>query len=87
MAPIDATVLIRGEAGTGKELLAREIHHLSSRSEREFVTVSCDAIPEGLLEGELFGYTKGSIETAANSEHLADLGEQSFLAALSKICA
>jgi len=64
VAPTDATVLVLGETGTGKELVARAIHHRSSRRERAFVTVSCGAIPRELLESELFGYTKGSFTGA-----------------------
>src|SRR3989304_4125269 len=67
VAPSDITVLITGESGVGKEVIARAIHAASKRAKKQLVTVNCGAIPEGLIESELFGHEKGSFTSAVES--------------------
>src|SRR4029078_3872494 len=69
LARVDTSVLIRGESGTGKELVAQALHYNSSRKQGPFVAVNCGAIPENLIESELFGYEKGTF-TGADKKKL-----------------
>ncbi|HEX2780688.1 MAG TPA: sigma-54 dependent transcriptional regulator, partial [Gemmatimonadaceae bacterium] len=68
VAPTDSTVLIQGESGTGKEVIARYIHALSARAEKTFASINCGALPESLLESELFGHVKGSFTGAVKDK-------------------
>ena len=67
VAPTDITVLITGESGTGKEVVAKAIHQASNRADKKMISVNCGAIPEGILESELFGHAKGSFTGAFES--------------------
>ena len=69
VAPTDSTVLIQGESGTGKEVVARYIHELSARAEHTFASINCGALPESLLESELFGHVKGSFTGAIKDKN------------------
>ena len=75
VATSDASVMILGESGTGKEVAARAIHQQSNRRDEAFVAINCSAIPENLLESELFGHEKGSF-TGAHAQHIGKI-EQS----------
>jgi two-component system response regulator HydG len=68
VAPTESTVLIQGESGTGKEVIARHIHELSARADGPFLSINCGALPEGLLESELFGHVKGSFTGAVRDK-------------------
>src|SRR5258708_32246102 len=68
VAPTESTVLIEGESGTGKEVIARYLHELSARAEGLFLSLNCGALPESLLESELFGHVKGSFTGAVRDK-------------------
>jgi two-component system response regulator HydG len=68
VAPTESTVLIQGESGTGKEVIARYLHNLSTRTEGPFLSINCGALPENLLESELFGHVKGSFTGAVRDK-------------------
>ena len=68
VSPTDLTVMVLGETGTGKEMVAREIHRLSDRAQQPFISINCGAIPENLLESELFGHRKGSFTGAVSDK-------------------
>ena len=76
VAPTDSTVLLQGESGTGKEVIARYLHELSTRTEGPFLSINCGALPESLLESELFGHVKGSF-TGAVKDKLGLFGASS----------
>ncbi|MCB1777258.1 MAG: sigma-54 factor interaction domain-containing protein, partial [Candidatus Competibacteraceae bacterium] len=69
VAPSESTVMILGESGTGKEVIARNIHYYSNRNQGPFVPVNCGAIPDNLLESELFGHEKGAFTGAISTRH------------------
>jgi len=80
VAVTDSTVLITGESGTGKEIAARAIHYLCTRRERAFVSINCGALPENLLESELFGHVKGSFTGAVfNKKGMFEVAEKGTL--------
>lgn len=68
VAPTDLTVLITGESGTGKEVIAKAIHQLSARASKPMISVNAGAIPEGIIESELFGHEKGSFTGATEQK-------------------
>jgi formate hydrogenlyase transcriptional activator len=78
VAKTDATVLILGETGTGKELIARELHNQSRRRDKTFVKMNCSAIPTGLLESELFGHEKGAFTGAIAQKLGVGAGAQRY---------
>jgi two-component system response regulator PilR (NtrC family) len=80
VAGTDSTVLITGESGTGKEIAARAIHYMSTRRDRAFVSINCGALPENLLESELFGHVKGSFTGAVvNKKGMFEIAEKGTL--------
>jgi len=80
VAGTDSTVLVTGESGTGKEIAARAVHYLGTRRERAFVSINCGALPENLLESELFGHVKGSFTGAVfNKKGMFEVAEKGTL--------
>ena len=85
VAQTDATILIRGESGTGKELVARAVYQHGTRADKPFLIINCVAIPETLLESELFGYEKGAF-TGASQKHIGKINDKTFLFRVNKKC-
>ncbi|MBI2520343.1 MAG: sigma-54-dependent Fis family transcriptional regulator [Bdellovibrio sp.] len=76
VAPLDCTVLLEGDTGTGKEIIARAIHTLSARCDKRFIAINCGAIPDNLIESELFGHEKGAF-TGAEKRHIGHFEDAS----------
>ncbi len=79
LAQKNVTILLRGETGTGKELLARFIHLISPRSHQPFLAVNCCALPENLMESELFGYQKGALRSGNEPQGIFELAHRGTL--------
>jgi two-component system NtrC family response regulator len=88
VAPSDVAVLVRGETGTGKELIAKGLHKGSLRKDSAFIMVNCAAIPDSLLESELFGYEKGAFTGASTNKKVSfcSLREEQSFSMKSGIC-